>query len=128
MSFSGEVIKIIDEIAKRFGIIIDWTNQNVIPYLEDLSRRIVLFEIWTSVFWLILGLTFLSLSINISRKVVKGKIDRNNETLVIASALVIIFGGAIGLLMVCFQIYDILHAIFLPEKIIIEFIKNLQSQ
>lgn len=46
---ANEIIKVIDELAKRFGIVIDWTNQNIIPYLEELCDKFVKYELWTSV-------------------------------------------------------------------------------
>ena len=46
---ANEIIKVIDELAKRFGIAIDWTNQNVLPYLEELCYKFVSYELWTSV-------------------------------------------------------------------------------
>ena len=39
MIFSEQLIHLIDEFAKRIGIIIDWTSDNVIPYLHDLITR-----------------------------------------------------------------------------------------
>lgn len=30
---SEEVIKILDTIAEKFGLAIDWTSANVLPYL-----------------------------------------------------------------------------------------------
>lgn len=39
MIFSEQLIHLIDEFAKRIGIVIDWTNDNVIPYLHDLITR-----------------------------------------------------------------------------------------
>ena len=33
---SDEVIKVIDALAERFGIVIDWSSENVIPYLQQL--------------------------------------------------------------------------------------------
>ena len=39
MTFSEQLIHLIDELAKRIGIVIDWTNANVMPYLIDLITR-----------------------------------------------------------------------------------------
>lgn len=39
MIFSEQLIHLIDEFAKRIGIIIDWTNDNIMPYLCDLITR-----------------------------------------------------------------------------------------
>lgn len=33
---SNEVIKVLDHICDKFGIAIDWSSSNVMPYLQDL--------------------------------------------------------------------------------------------
>lgn len=46
---SDEIIKILDDLGQRFGIAIDWSSQNVMPYLQDLVRRFTTYEIATSI-------------------------------------------------------------------------------
>lgn len=41
---SEEIIKVIDELGKRFGIVIDWSNQNIIPYLQELLKRFICYR------------------------------------------------------------------------------------
>lgn len=54
------IVEIINALAEKFGIVVDWTNQNVMPYMEDLMQRIVNFEIaaniFTMAFWAFLTL------------------------------------------------------------------------
>ena len=42
---SDEIIKILDDLATRFCVAIDWTAENVIPYLKELFGRLVTYEI-----------------------------------------------------------------------------------
>ncbi len=44
---SEEIIKVLDDLGQRFGVVIDWTAENVLPYIEDLLKRIVYYEIAT---------------------------------------------------------------------------------
>ena len=53
---SEEIIKVLDALAEKFGLAVDWTSANVIPYLEQLCGKYVNYEIVTSVVWLILGI------------------------------------------------------------------------
>ena len=39
-----EIIKVLDELGKRFGIVIDWSNQNIIPYLQELLKRFICYR------------------------------------------------------------------------------------
>ena len=52
MSFSSQFIEVLDALCEKFGIVIDWTSQNVVPYLTDLAARIITYEIWTSAAWI----------------------------------------------------------------------------
>lgn len=53
---SEEIIKVLDVLAEKFGLAVDWTSANVIPYLEQLCGKYVNYEIATSVVWLLLGI------------------------------------------------------------------------
>ena len=62
MSFSSQFIEVLDALCEKFGIVIDWTSQNVMPYLTDLAARFISYEIWTSMAWIvILGVVFVVL-------------------------------------------------------------------
>lgn len=49
MTVSNQIIAVLDAICEKFGIVIDWTASNIMPYLQDLCKRIVTYEIATSV-------------------------------------------------------------------------------
>ena len=56
---SNEIIKILDDLAKRFGVAIDWTAENVMPYLKDLLSRLVTFEIVQSAILIVVSVLML---------------------------------------------------------------------
>lgn len=49
MTVSEQVIQVPDVLCEKFGIAIDWTSANVIPYVETLCGKLVTYEIFTSV-------------------------------------------------------------------------------
>ena len=53
---SEEIIKVLDALAEKFGLAVDWTSANVIPCLEQLCGKYVNYEIATSVVWLLFGI------------------------------------------------------------------------
>ena len=55
MSFSSQFIEVLDALCAKFGIVIDWTSQNVVPYLTGLAARIITYEIWTSAAWIVIA-------------------------------------------------------------------------
>lgn len=124
MSFSSQFIEILDALCERFGIAVDWTSQNVMPYLTDLAARIINYEIWTSVAWIaIAGIVFL----------ITWKLTKNlckEDTLDDEWCFGWVFRIIIGL--ICFavigcQIFDIIEAVALPEKTLYYFVKGLMK-
>lgn len=56
---STEIIKILDAICDKFGLVIDWTSQNVTPYVEQLCEHIVQYELISSAIYTVLSLVIL---------------------------------------------------------------------
>ena len=62
MTVSGEIIKVLDDLCRRFGIAVDWTSENVLPYLQDLCSRYIQYEVFTSIAWCALPAVVLVIS------------------------------------------------------------------
>ena len=56
MTFSEEFIKIMDYVGSKLGFVIDWTSQNIVPYMSELGQRIVNYEIATSSAYIVMFL------------------------------------------------------------------------
>lgn len=123
---SEEIIKVLDALAEKFGLAIDWTSSNVIPYLQTLCDKYVNYEMWTSILWIIVGMLCL-----IVVGIIFGKIHRNkdfgvehdsygiNKTVreIFYFFLTILTAGLV--LHILIQIFDIVTCLSFPEKIII---------
>ena len=70
---SEEIIKVLDNLGEKFGIVIDWTSQNIMPYIQELMNRFRSYFITSCVIWLILELVLLVISIVIFRGGLKEK-------------------------------------------------------
>lgn len=44
----GNINEAINILADKFGIAIDWTSDNVIPYLKDILERVVQYKVLTN--------------------------------------------------------------------------------
>lgn len=130
---SEEVIKILDAFAERFGLAIDWTSVNILPYLQQLCDKCVTYEIVTSVMWILIGICLLFVGKYLIKmmkycwKIYKedGTTDYDIITIELGVfAWVIIIGGTIIIL--C-QIFDIINCITFPEKIVIREIQLIYS-
>lgn len=128
---SEEIIKILDDLAQRFGIAVDWTSQNAMPYIEEITRKIIRWELVSSVIWLIVGV-LCCLSILGWIRAIKYAKKQSGEytyslwdigyiTLIVTSML---FGFA-GIFLVIYQIFNITEIIIFPEKTIILYLKTL---
>lgn len=135
---SEEIIKVLDAIAEKFGLAIDWTSANVIPYLQELGSKCVNYEIVTSVIWLVIGIGCLPLGIYFFKKMKlfynksNNTDDRDEESeysvFCIMSAILFLFLTVCGICIMRKQLFDITACITFPEKIIIQEIKNLKLE
>lgn len=80
---TNEIIKVLDYLGEKFGVAIDWTQQNVLPYIEDLAGRFIKYhtveEIILVVIFALMGIVgFILVGILISSysKANKTKSDR----------------------------------------------------
>lgn len=125
MSFSENFINIMDAVGEKIGFVIDWSSKNVTPYVEQLGKRIVNYEIASSALYLIIGIIFLIIGIILLKKGIKEWSDPDRHWLD-DGFLPYIIGGAILVLFTLVTIIvdsnNIITALTLPEKTIIEFI------
>ena len=124
MTVSNQIIAVLDAICEKFGIAIDWTASNIMPYLQDLCKRIVSYEIATSVAWIVLQVVIVVLAFHIRNKKVKPIAESDGDdhslsgyTIVCAIITVIAF------IVVCVQAVDIVRALTIPEITIYYFAK-----
>lgn len=116
---SDEIIKILDDLGQRFGIAIDWSSKNVMPYLKDLMSRYIDYEVMTSTAWIVIGVILLIGGIIFTIVFLKNGYD---------CAPLISLGVAIcGAVIIGVQVFDIITCYTIPEKIIIEYINSLLS-
>lgn len=61
--------QIMDDLAQRFGIVIDWTSDNIMPAIEQLCDEIIQYSIYKAWFWIvalcIIGLVFIMCGIKL---------------------------------------------------------------
>lgn len=111
MDFSTQVIKVLDELGKKFGVAIDWSNKNVTPYIKDLGHRIVKLEIAEHTLWLIAWSIVLIVSLYILHRIHKEFEEINGWV----SALIVI-----SVLLCGSEVYRIVECNVLPEAVVIE--------
>ena len=131
---SDEIIKVIDALAEKFGLAVDWTSSNVVPYLNQLCGKYINYEIATSIVWMILGLLLFLVGIVCYRIIYKNKdlgvdtykhISDYSGRILLYACVIFIF--IISIIVISTQIFDIITCVTFPEKIIIDELKMIQS-
>ena len=122
---SEEIIKVLDALAEKFGLAVDWTSANVIPYLEQLCGKYVNYEIATSIVWLLLGIGFLFLAKWLLKKTkyFYNEADDWDDCYGVGCVFTGIGCGIAiitGLIMIITQTFDIVTCFTFPEKIILD--------
>lgn len=119
-------MQIIDAIEYKFGIVLDFAKENVIPYAIDLANRYQKyfifqhsFEIGLLVILLILfGLMFYFSS----KKIHEGTRMNLYDVLQVVSIFAIIALTMISIIYIPIAITNIIKAIYVPEFLILELI------
>lgn len=58
-----EVIKVLNHLGDQFGVAIDWSSTNVMPYLNDLMTRMIKYGIYINIYHIIYAIFITALFI-----------------------------------------------------------------
>ena len=105
----------LQELAKQFGLALDWSNNNVIPYLQDLAQRVITYEFRSSIFWIVIGVIIILIGVGAMFLALHSE----DEWLIVA-----IMAWVVGVTIIGNQINDIILCGTLPEKIILRYIQT----
>lgn len=135
MTVSDQIIQVLDSLCEKFGMAIDWTNDNVVPYITMLCEKLVAWEIWTSVAWIII-MVVLSIIGMVATKICyptfkRGWIENSRSydigwqfaSIMAVIGLIILYLTAI--ITVGVQIMDIIKCVTFPEMFVFEYIQGI---
>lgn len=126
MTVSDQIIQVLDALCLRFGMAIDWTSENVIPYLTTLCTKLISWEIWSSVAWIGIMVVLSIISIIIVAKCGIFTSEFTLEWDILAflaqCAFLSLWVGAV--FCIGAQIFDIIKCNTFPEMFVFEYIQN----
>ena len=136
MTVSDEIIKVLDAVCEKFGVAIDWTSENVLPYLQELCNKCISYELWTTVLSIVAELLLIVGFVFLVYKTFKedkngnnwwGIVYRNDFEVLFTIGLVL-YGviSAIMLFCIFFDLTQIITCLTFPEKVILEFISEIK--
>lgn len=124
MTVSTQIIEVINDLCAKFGIVIDWSAETVVPILQALAEKYIRWEIATSAMWLALctmcTVVYMCL-------IVVGFKKRWNQDFMISFVVFGVFVMFGCICIGCVQVSDIIEAIIIPEKTILELIQKALS-
>ena len=134
MTVSEQIIQVIDALCNKFGIAVDWTAQNIIPYVETLCGKLIAYEIGTSIAWMAIMILLSIASIIATKKLAptfkKGLKEQGTwdddwtiGTWLAIAGLVIV--NLATVIVVVVQVMDIIKCTTFPEMYIFEYISIL---
>lgn len=131
---SEEIIKVLDELGKKFGVVINWSNQNIIPYLQELLKRFICYRNITACICIIISIAMTISGVVMIRFLNKWRKSENydsdynidDELLAILGYIFSIFIIATGIGLMIGNIFGIVKNICMPEMVVYEYIKNIQ--
>ena len=141
---SNEIIKVLDSLGEKLGIAIDWTAENVQPYLKDLMERFIDYKMIINIIGVVISLLIILLLVVIFKHTVIKSYKRCKENersteiwwysndgisidgevvfMIIAISMFTLLPSLIALFI---NTTGIIENIYLPEKALIEYITNM---
>ena len=122
MTVSAQIIEVLNDLCLKFGLAIDWSQENVLPYLEELAGKYITWEVATSTMWIVIGAILVVGGLICF--VTDIKWSWADGFVAFVSCFVIV----VGMCVVGYQIYDILTCKYFPEKQLCEYVSGLMRQ
>jgi hypothetical protein len=128
METTNKVVEVIDALCEKFGIAVDWTSNNVLPYVTELMGRFIKLEIATSIFWMcfvpMLTLIIFFVTKHFHKKAVEVEWDDDEPACWVAFIgwMVFVALTIASIIVIGVQLYDIIECVTMPEKVIIDYL------
>ena len=114
MQVSDEIIKVLEYMCDKVGVTIDWTSNNVLPYVQQLGEKFIRWEIGTSISWIVISI----ISVVVAFLIVKFADMDGLENLIFATVIIL------ATIIIGCQIFDIIKCYTFPEKAIYDYIQE----
>ena len=125
-----ELCNVIDKIAEKIGVVIDWTNENVFPFIQDIMQRYRTMSIVGNLVAIIVCAIIITICVIVVTKMIKGIVNGlKNEvssiwfdadydelsTLSIVTSVIIIIPLLVSVIVLCVAAVDLIGWLYVPE-------------
>ena len=128
-------LQVIESVCDKLGLVVDWTNQNVVPYAQELAERYIKYIFVSNVVQIVLASVLLVACIVVTyycyrknREIVLERGDRwqyNEEVkyLVIGATLACAMPFDVAWLIV--KVFQLIKILYIPEVYILNLLANM---
>ena len=134
-----ELCNVIDKIAEKIGVAIDWSSENVMPYIQDIMQRYRAMSIIETIIIMTVCAIIITICIIIAVKMIKGIINgsQNTESSIwfdadfdmvsifsIVTCTIIAFSFLISVIVFCGATGELMGWLYVPEVKLLEVLKG----
>ena len=131
MENNNKVVEIINVLCDKLGVAIDWTSENVLPYVQDIMSRFIKMEIAKSVLnicFIVVIVGFTGCLLIVCGKKAKNTWGEYDWTFwnygTIVSGVVLGVCLVVALILIPGYVTNIIECTALPEKVFLDYILN----
>lgn len=126
----NKVIEVLDYLGEKFGIAIDWTAENVWPQVTEFMGRYTMYEIIRAAVWVVIGLIVISVAATFLVKAATGLCNSgsfwwHHDDAAIITLIISTIASGVFIVVVLFNIFEIIGWATVPEMKFIETISHL---
>jgi hypothetical protein len=131
MNVSEQIINVLNALCEKFGIAIDWTAANVLPYVQDLCGRVITYSIAkdiATIIFMIIGFIISLFAFKFCFKKYKECDYCDDEGWQVGSILSGIIMGVLcvaSIIVIPITTMEIIQACTIPELTIIQMVEGL---
>lgn len=123
MDISSEIIEVLDHLSEKFGVVINWSSENVMPYVQELCGKYISWEISTSIAWIIIMFTIVFIPFCILLKCAIKSFNNNRDDSAVIIGVLCLLLFTVFVVTVGINTFDIIKCITFPELKVYEYIK-----
>lgn len=135
-----ELCNVIDKIAEKIGIVIDWSNENVMPYIQDIMQRYRTMNIVNNIIVMTACAIIITICVIVAVKITKG-ITNGSQNMVssiwfdadydavsifsMMTSIIIAISFLISIIVICGATGELMEWLYVPEVKLLGVLKGL---
>lgn len=130
MTVSEQIIQVLDNLGEKFGLAIDWSSENILPYANELMNKAISYKLWMNNVSLALVTIMAIISWVVFCKTIKKKnfswYDMNGLPWIgiISLSFGIVF-SIVFIVVLLISIPTIIACLTFPEKVIFDMVQSM---